>query len=65
MSNILKLAAQARVNAQLLSVGRKGVWDLSYEDASKARGEIDEAIRRLQELQKDLAKKLDTSGRRP
>jgi hypothetical protein len=65
VSNILKLAAQARVNAQLLSVGRKSVWDLSYEDALKARGEIDEAIRRLQELEKDLAKKLDTSGRRP
>jgi len=61
----LKLARQARVNAQMLSVNHKGIRDLSHEDALKVRGEIDEAIRRLQEFRKDLAKKLDTPGRRP
>jgi hypothetical protein len=65
VNNILKLAGQARVNAQMLSVNHKGIRDLSHEDALKVRGEIDEAIRRLQEFGKDLAKKLDTPGRRP
>jgi len=59
-NNILKLAQQARTNAQLLSVSHGGIRSMMHEDALKARGEIAEAIRRLQEIEKELAKKLAT-----
>jgi hypothetical protein len=58
--NILKLAQQARTNAQLLSISQGGIRSLTREEATKTRGEITEAIRRLQMFEKDLAKKLDT-----
>jgi len=58
--NILKLAQQARTNAQLLSISQGGIRSLAREEATKIRGEITEAIRRLQMFEKDLAKKLDT-----
>ena len=58
-NNILKCALQARTNAQLLSVSIGGIRALSREDALKARGEILEAIRRLQAFEKELAKKID------
>ena len=57
---ILKLAQQARTNAQLLSISQGGIRSLTREEATKTRGEITEAIRRLQMFEKDLAKKLDT-----
>ena len=57
--NILKLAQQARTNAQLLSISQGGIRSLTREEATKTRGEITEAIRRLQMFEKDLAKKLD------
>ena len=59
-SNIFALARQARANAQLLSVSVGAIRDLSREDAVKVRGEITEAIRRLQMFEKDLAKKIDS-----
>ena len=59
-NNILKLAQQARTNAQLLTVSQGGIRSLTREDALRARGDVVEAIRRLQVLEKDLAKKLDT-----
>jgi hypothetical protein len=59
-NNILKLAQQARTNAQLLSVSQGGIRSLTRDDALKIRGDIVEAIRRLQGFEKDLAKKLDT-----
>jgi hypothetical protein len=59
-NNILKLAQQARTNAQLLTVSQGGIRSLTREDALKIRGDIVEAIRRLQVFEKDLAKKLDT-----
>ena len=59
-NNILKLAQQARTNAQLLTVNQSGIRSLTREDALKTRGEVVEAIRRLQVFEKDLAKKLDT-----
>lgn len=59
-NNILKLAQQARTNAQLLSVSHKGIWSMTHEEALKARGDVTEAIRRLQMLEKDLTKKLDS-----
>jgi hypothetical protein len=58
--NILKLAQQARTNAQLLSVSHKGIWSMTHEEALRARGEIAEAIRRLQMFEKDLAKKINS-----
>jgi hypothetical protein len=58
--NILKLAQQARTNAQLLSISQGGIRSLTRGEATKIRGEITEAIRRLQMFEKDLAKKLDT-----
>jgi hypothetical protein len=58
-NNILTCATQARTNAQLLSVSAGGIRTLSQEDAHKARGEILEAIRRLQAFEKELAKKID------
>jgi len=60
-NNILKCALQARTNAQLLSVSIGGIRALSHEDALKARGEILEAIRRLQAFEKELAKKIDAA----
>jgi hypothetical protein len=57
--NILKLAQQSRTNAQLLSISQGGIRSLTREEATKIRGEIAEAIRRLQMFEKDLAKKLD------
>jgi hypothetical protein len=60
-NNILKCALQARTNAQLLSVSTGGIRALSREDALKARGEILEAIRRLQAFEKELAKKIDAA----
>jgi hypothetical protein len=59
-NNILKLAQQARTNAQLLTVSQGGIRSLTREDALKTRGDVVEAIRRLQVFEKDLAKKLDT-----
>ena len=59
-NNILKLAQQARTNAQLLTVSQGGIQSLTREDALKTRGDVVEAIRRLQVFEKDLAKKLDT-----
>ena len=59
-NNLLKLAGQARTNAQLLTVSSGAIKSLSHEDALRARGEISEAIRRLQMVEKDLAKKLET-----
>ena len=59
-NNILKLAQQARTNAQLLTVSQGGIRSLTREDALKIRGDVVEAIRRLQVFEKDLAKKLDT-----
>ena len=59
-NNILKLAQQARTNAQLLTVSQSGIRSLTREDALKTRGDVVEAIRRLQVFEKDLAKKLDT-----
>jgi hypothetical protein len=56
----LKLAQQARTNAQLLTVSQGGIRSLTREDALKTRGDVVEAIRRLQVFEKDLAKKLDT-----
>ena len=53
--NILKLAQQARTNAQLLSISQGGIRSLTREEATKTRGEITEAIRRLQMFEKDLA----------
>jgi hypothetical protein len=60
-NNILKCATQARTNAQLLSVSSGSIRTLSREDALRARGEILEALRRLQEFEKALAKKIDAS----
>src|SRR5262245_11124884 len=60
-NNLLKCATQARTNAQLLSVSSGGVRTLSREDALRARGEILEAIRRLQAFEKELAKKIDAA----
>jgi hypothetical protein len=57
--NILKLAQQARTNAQLLSVSQSSIRSLTREEAIKIRGDVTEAIRRLQMFDKDLAKKLD------
>jgi hypothetical protein len=57
--NILKLAQQARTNAQLLSVSQSGIRSLTREEGIKIRGDVTEAIRRLQMFEKDLAKKLD------
>jgi hypothetical protein len=57
--NILKLAQQARTNAQLLSVSQSGIRSLTREEAIKIRGDVTEAIRRLQMFEKDLVKKLD------
>jgi hypothetical protein len=59
-NNILKLAQQARTNAQLLTVSQGGIRSLTREDALKTRGDVVEAIRRLQVFEKGLAKKLDT-----
>ena len=59
-NNILKLAQQARTNAQLLTVSQGGIRSLTREDALKTRGDVVEAIRRLQVFEKDLVKKLDT-----
>ena len=59
-NNILTLAQQARTNAQLLTVSQGGIRSLTREDALKTRGDVVEAIRRLQVFEKDLAKKLDT-----
>ena len=59
-NNILKLAQQARTNAQLLTVSQGGIRSLTREDALKTRGDVVETIRRLQMFEKDLAKKLDT-----
>ena len=59
-NNILKLAQQARTNAQLLTVSQGGIRSLTREDALRTRGYVIEAIRRLQVFEKDLAKKLDT-----
>jgi hypothetical protein len=59
-NNILNLAQQARTNAQLLTVSQGSIRSLTREDALKARGDVVEAIRRLQVFEKDLAKKLDT-----
>ena len=59
-NNILKLAQQARTNAQLLTVSQSGIRSLTREDALKTRGDVVEAIRRLQVFEKDLSKKLDT-----
>jgi hypothetical protein len=58
-NNILKLAQQARTNAQLLTVSQGSIRSLTREDALKIRGDVVEAIRRLQVFEKDLAKKLD------
>jgi hypothetical protein len=58
-NNILTLAQQARTNAQLLTVSQGGIRSLTREDALKTRGDVVEAIRRLQVFEKDLAKKLD------
>jgi hypothetical protein len=60
-SNILTCATQARTNAQLLSVSAGSIRTLSREDAQKARGEILEAIRRLEAFEKELAKKIDAT----
>jgi len=60
-NNILKCAAQARTNAQLLSVSSSGIRTLSRDDAVKARGEVLEAIRRLQAFEKELTKKIDAA----
>jgi hypothetical protein len=60
-NNILTCATQARTNAQLLSVSADGIRTLSREDAHKARGEILEAIRRLQAFEKELTKKIDAA----
>jgi hypothetical protein len=60
-NNVLKCATQARTNAQLLSVSSGDVRTLSREDALRARGEILEAIRRLQAFEKELAKKIDAA----
>jgi len=60
-NNLLKCATQARTNAQLLSVSSGGIRTLSREDALRARGEILEAIRRLQAFEKELAKKIDAT----
>jgi hypothetical protein len=60
-NNLLKCATQARRNAQLLSVSSGGIRTLSREDALRARGEILEAIRRLQAFEKELAKKIDAA----
>jgi hypothetical protein len=57
--NILKLAQQARTNAQLLTVSQGSIRLLTRADAVKIRGDVAEAIRRLQVFEKDLAKKLD------
>jgi hypothetical protein len=59
--NMLKLAQQARTNAQLLSVSTGGIRSLTREDALKARGEILEAVRRLQAFEKELTKKIDAA----
>jgi hypothetical protein len=59
--NILKLAQQARTNAQLLSVSTGGIRSLTREDALKARGEILEAARRLQAFEKELTKKIEAA----
>ena len=60
-SNIMKCATQARTNAQLLSVSTGGIRALPREDALKARREILEAIRRLQDFEKELTKKIDAA----
>ena len=60
-NNILQCASQARTNSQLLSVSSGNIRTLSREDAVKARGEILEAIRRLQAFEKELAKKIDAA----